>query len=510
MTTAIEFRDITKRFPGSVALDGVSLSVAAGSCHGLVGENGAGKSTLGKILAGIYQADAGEMIVFGRRAGYRDPAGALAAGIALVHQELSFCENMTVAENLLLGRLPRVGPFLLPRRVRLEARLLLGEIAPELDVTRRLGDLPVSQQQLVQIAAAIGRGARIIVFDEPTSSLSDREAQRLHELIRQLTARGVTCLYISHRLPEIFALCDTISVLRDGRLAHSASRDSLTEDEVIGHMIGRKLEEYFPRHVGQAPGEVLLEVQGFSSPGKFRDVSLTVRAGEIVGLAGLVGAGRTELAEALFGLDPRAHGRVGSTGAGCRRSRRGPRVGHGDPVGFADTPCLHRVGLVPEDRKRHGLVLGMSVGDNLTLPILARLATLGWINRRRQRALAQRYVEQLRIRTPGTETLIAALSGGNQQKVMLGRWLAAECKLLILDEPTRGVDVGAKAEIHALIDDLAARGMGILLISSELPELLHLATRLLVMHEGQIVAELPRAEMEQDRVLRLMSGMSAA
>ncbi|MBU0607955.1 MAG: sugar ABC transporter ATP-binding protein, partial [Armatimonadetes bacterium] len=302
---AIEFDHITKRFPGSLALDGVSLTVAAGSCHGLVGENGAGKSTLGRLLAGIHSPDGGEMRVFGERRSFRDPGEALAAGIAIVHQELSFCENMTVAENLLLGRLPQVGPFLSRSRLLAEAQRLLADIAPELDVTRRLGELPVSQQQLVQIAGAIVRGARIIIFDEPTSSLSEREAQRLHGLIRELVARGVTCIYVSHRLPEVFALCDAITVLRDGHVAHTGPRAGLSEDDVIGHMIGRKLEEYFPRHVGQAPGEVLLHVEHLHSPGKFSGVSLSVRAGEIVGLAGLVGAGRTELAEALFGLDAR-------------------------------------------------------------------------------------------------------------------------------------------------------------------------------------------------------------
>lgn len=495
MTGAVVFHNITKRFPGSVALDGVSLAIASGSCHGLVGENGAGKSTLGKILAGICQPDGGEVRVFGRRVVFRDPRAALAAGIAIVHQELSFCENMTVAENLLLGSLPRSGPFLSRRRLREQARQLLADMAPELDVNERLGALPVSQQQLVQIAGAIARGARIIVFDEPTSSLSERETQRLHALIRQLPARGVTALYISHRLAELFSLCDTITVLRDGQVVHTAPREELTEDAVIGHMIGRQLAEYFARHE-QPPGEVLLRVDDLSSARKFTGVSLTVGAGEIVGVAGLVGAGRTELAEALFGLDPQARGRV------LLQSRPLPPT-------KPDAAIDRGVGLVPEDRKRHGLVPGMSVKDNLTLPVMPRLATLGWLSRRRQGAVAAQYLRQLRIRAAGPEALISSLSGGNQQKVMLSRWLAAECQVLILDEPTRGVDVGAKAEIHALIDGLAARGIGILLISSELPELLHLSSRLLVMHGGKVVAEVPREQMDQERVLRLMGGWAA-
>lgn len=493
---AVQFTDITKRFPGSVALAGVTLSVSAGSCHGLVGENGAGKSTLGKVLAGIHQPDGGELYVFGQRRSFRDPAEALAAGIAIVHQELAFCENMTVAENLLLGHLPARGPFLSRRRLWAQARQLLAEIAPELDATRRLGQLSVSQQQLVQIAGAIGRGARLIIFDEPTSSLSEHEAQRLHALIRQLGERGVTCVYISHRLPEILSLCDTISVLRDGRLVHSGPRSALDENAVISLMIGRELAEYFPRHITEAPGEVLLEVESLHSPGKFTDVSLTVHAGEVVGLAGLVGAGRTEVAEAIFGLDPAARGEVRLNGQSVGRRRPADVIAAG-------------LGLVPEDRKRHGLVPGMSVADNLALPVMGRLAKLGWLSRRALQALTETYLRRLRVRAPGPEALVSALSGGNQQKVMLSRWLAAKCRVLILDEPTRGVDVGAKAEIHALVDELAAQGMGVLLVSSELPELLHLSSRLLVMHEGRIVAELARSEMAQEKVLRLMGGWAA-
>lgn len=490
---AVELRGVTKRFLGSVALRDVNLTIAAGSCHGLVGENGAGKSTLGKILAGIHQADAGQIRLFGQPCRFRHPAEALAAGVALVHQELAFCENMTVAENLLLGRLPARGLWLSMQQLKDAAQQLLADIAPDMDITQRLGELPVSQQQLVQIATAVGRGARLIIFDEPTSSLSEQEALRLHQLIRRLQAQGVTCLYISHRLSEVFALCDTISVLRDGELVCSAPCAALDADTVIRHMIGRPLAEYFPKHIQQAPGEVLLAVEHLRSPGKFSDVSFQVRRGEIVGLAGLVGAGRTELAEALFGLDPHARGRIFLLGQRLSRLRPARLIASG-------------LGLLPEDRKRHGLVGEMSIADNLTLPILPRLAIWGWLKRAQQYKLAQHYIDQLRIRAPSVLTAVATLSGGNQQKVMLARWLAAHCPVLILDEPTRGVDVGAKAEIHAWIDEWAARGFGILLISSELPELLNLSTRLLIMREGRLVGELPREELNQERVLRLMTG----
>lgn len=493
-TPQVELRRITKRFPGIVALHEVSVTIAAGSCHGLVGENGAGKSTLGKVLAGLHLPDAGELLVDGRPVRLSSPLQALQAGVGMVHQELAFCENMTVAENLCLDRLPHVGGWLARRQLEARARELLAPIAPDLDISRRLGDLPVSQQQLVQIAAAVGRGARIIVFDEPTSSLSEVEARRLQALIRQLQQQGVTCIYISHRLPEVFALCDTVTVLRDGRVVTTQPVAELSEDTVVALMIGRRLEEYFPRHLAAAPGQELLAVRGLSSPGKFRDVTLSLRAGEVVGIAGLVGAGRTELAEAIFGLDPAVRGEVRV--AGQPLSLTSPRQA-----------LARGLGLVPEDRKRHALVLSMTARENLTLPLLDRLARLGWINRREEGRLVRETFQRLRVRAASPEVAAAALSGGNQQKLVLARWLAARCQILLLDEPTRGVDVGAKAEIHGLIDDLARSGSAILLISSELPEILNLSTRILVMREGRVVGEMARDQATAETVLRLMAGL---
>ncbi|NPV48896.1 MAG: sugar ABC transporter ATP-binding protein [Armatimonadetes bacterium] len=493
-TPQVEFRHITKRFPGIVALHDVSLTVAAGSCHGLVGENGAGKSTLGKVLAGLHLPDAGELLVGGRPVRLSSPLQALQAGVGMVHQELAFCENMTVAENLCLDRLPHVAGWLSRSQLEVRAKELLAPIAADLDISRRVGDLPVSQQQLVQIAAAVGRGARIIVFDEPTSSLSEIEARRLHALIRQLQQQGVTCIYISHRLPEVFALCDTVTVLRDGRVVTTQPVAQLSEDAVVALMIGRRLEEYFPQHLAAAPGEELLGVQGLSSPGKFRDITLSLRAGEVVGIAGLVGAGRTELAEAIFGLDPAVRGEVRAAGQPL-------------PLTSPRQALARGVGLVPEDRKRHALVLSMTARENLTLPLLERLSRLGWVNRRAEGSLVRETFRRLRVRAPGPEVAAAALSGGNQQKLVLARWLAARCQVLLLDEPTRGVDVGAKAEIHGLIDDLARSGSAILLISSELPEILNLSTRILVMREGRLVGELARDQATAETVLRLMAGL---
>ena len=485
---------LSKRFPGVLALDGVSLELAAGSCHGLVGENGAGKSTLGKILAGIYAPDAGTLYLDGRPVRFGSPREALQAGVAVVHQELSFCENLSVAENLCLEDLPHRGPFLSRRRLYQRAHELLAAIGARVEVRRRLGELAISQQQLVQIAAAVGRGARVIVFDEPTSSLSQAEAERLFALIRHLQARGVTALYISHRLRELFALCDTITVLRDGRLVATRPAAELTEDALVEMMIGRRLEEYFPTHLGAETGEELLRVEGLSSPGKFAGVSFRLHAGEVLGLAGLVGAGRTEVAQALYGLDPAATGKVWLQGRPL-------------PLGSPPVAISRGLGLVPEDRKRHGVVLSMSLRANLTLPILGRLSRWSWIRHGAERALVSRYVGQLRIRAAGQEALMAALSGGNQQKTVLARWLAARCRVLILDEPTRGVDVGAKAEIHALVDQLAREGSGVLLISSELPEVINLSTRVLELRAGRVAAELPRAQADQETLLRLMAGI---
>ena len=494
MEPAVRFEDVRKRFPGSVALDGVTLQVAAGSCHALCGENGAGKSTLGKILAGIYQPDDGRLLVHGRPVRFNGPRDALAAGVGMVHQELAFCDNLSVAENLCLGTLPARRGWTDPGETVRRAQALLAGIAADIDVRRPLGALNTAQRQLVQIAAAVGGGARIVVFDEPTSSLSQHDAERLYDLIGRLRARGVTCIYVSHRMPEIFRLCDAVSVLRDGRHVDTRPASGLTEAELVRLMIGRPAAEYLPSPPAAAQGAELLRVEGLSSPGRFHDVSFSLRPGEVLGLAGLVGAGRSEVAEALFGLDAAARGTVSVDGTPVRIRTPRQAIGMG-------------IGLVPEDRKRQGLVLVASGTHNTSLPILRRLSRAGWVRRGQERALAEDFFGRLRVRTPSTETPVAGLSGGNQQKVVLARWLAARSRILMLDEPTRGVDVGAKAEIHALVADLAARGSAVLLISSELPELLALSTRILVLRGGRIAGELRRHDATQDRLLRMMAGL---
>ena len=497
MTALVRFEHVGKRFPGAVALEDVSFDVVAGSCHALCGENGAGKSTLGKILAGVQRPDEGQVLLEGRPMRFDHPGDALRAGIGMVHQELAFCENLSVAGNLCLGALPARAGFGSFGETKRRARAMLADIAPEIDVRSVVGDLTVSQQQMVQIAAAVGQGARVIVFDEPTSSLTRHETTRLYELVRRLLARGVTALYVSHRMEEIFDLCDTITVLRDGRHVETRPRSEMTEATLVQSMIGRPIAEYFPGHLEAPTGDELLRAEELRSPGRFEGISFSLRAGEVVGLAGLVGSGRSELAQALFGLDPEAQGRVWLGGA---------PLALGDPR----LALARGLGYVPEDRKKQGLVLGLSVLENTTLPILERLARLTFVDRTAERALGQEYGDRLRVKTPGLDAPVAGLSGGNQQKVVLAKWLAARCRVLVLDEPTRGVDVGAKAEIHALIDTLAAEGNAILLISSELPEIIRLSTRVLVLRAGRLVGELPRAEVTQEALLRLMAGLPTA
>ena len=492
---AIRFDGISKRFPGVQALSAVSLEIAAGACHALCGENGAGKSTLGKILAGLQSPDEGRLFVFGEEVHFHSPHDAIAKGIAMVHQELAFCENLSVAENLCLGSIPRRRGFVDGDEMDRRATALLAETGTVLDVRGRLGELSIGNRQMVQIAAAVGGGAKIIVFDEPTSSLSQAEAERLYALIDRLKQRGVTCIYVSHRMPEIFALCDAVSILRDGGHVATRATSALTEGQLVEMMIGRPLDEYFPPHDAPVYGDEVLRAEGLTSPGHFVDVSLSLRAGEVVGLAGLMGAGRSEVACALFGLVPLTRGDI---------YLRGARVHIGDP----QQAIRHGIGFVPEDRKRQGLVLSESAMHNTSLPTLKRLSRLSWIQRARERVETSALFLRLRVRTPSVDAVVAGLSGGNQQKVVLAKWLAAKPQILILDEPTRGVDVGAKAEIHALIGQLAAAGTAILVISSELPEVLRLSERILVLRDGRLAGQLSRADATQESLLRMMAGLS--
>jgi ABC-type sugar transport system ATPase subunit len=492
----ITFQNICKRFPGVLALDGVSFEIERGSCHALIGENGAGKSTLGKILAGVYTADEGQVLLDGQPIHAPTPLAARHLGIAMVHQELAFCPNLTVAENLCLGDLPGRMGWLNRTRMREQARAMLAEIDVHLDVDLPISRLSTGQEQLVQIAAALGTKAKIIVMDEPTSSLSVKESENLFQLLARLKQRGITIIYVSHRMEEIFRLCDHITVLRDGRHVATEKISDTNPDRVIQQMVGREVKQYTSQHLQRPLGDELLRVENLSSPGKFSNVSFTLRAGEILGFAGLIGAGRSEVAQAIFGLDPAATGRV---------VVRGQEL----PLHSVNAALAAGIGLLPEDRKRLGLVLSMNCRENTSLTILSRLSNLGFVKRKSERTLVQRYVDKLRVKTPSMDAPIAGLSGGNQQKIALAKWLARECGVLIVDEPTRGVDVGAKAEIHHLLDELACSGLALLVISSELPEVMNLSRRVVVMRQGAVAGELARADLSQTNLMRLMAGVEA-
>jgi ABC-type sugar transport system ATPase subunit len=489
---------VTKRFPGVTALNGVSLAVEDGACHALLGENGAGKSTLGKLVAGIHTPDGGALTLATRPGAppqpvrFRSPLQAAAAGVRIVHQEPAFCRNLSIAENLFLGRLPTVAGFVQHATLASNARALLRRVGLEREPATVVGDLSTAEEQLVQIAAAVDSRARLIIFDEPTSSLSDVDVERLFERIAELRRAGVTILYVSHRLAEIRRLCDYVTVLRDGRHVRTCPTADVTDDELVRLMAGRDVVHYTAG--APAVGPPLLELESYSDPPRFDNVSLTVRRGEIVGLAGLVGAGRSALAQSIFGIRPPASGDLRLAG----------RAAH---IASPTDAIRRRIGFLPEDRQLQGLLLSMSCGENVTLARLPQLSRGGLLRRRAERQLARELIEQLRVRTPGIDAPAAGLSGGNQQKLALGKWLACECDLLILDEPTRGVDVAAKAEIHQWIGRLAAAGSGILLITSDLPELLALSTRILVMRGGRLVGELPRDQATADGVLRRMAGV---
>jgi ABC-type sugar transport system ATPase subunit len=492
----LEFHHITKRFPGALALNDVSFEIERGTCHALIGENGAGKSTLGKILAGVHTADMGELRLDGRVIHPTTPLAARQMGIAMVHQELAFCPNLSVAENLSLGDLPRNRAGWVRRSaLRERAQQMLASVHADLDPDALIATLSTGQEQLVQIAAAVGTGARVIVMDEPTSSLSAGETRELLRLVRDLTSRGITIIYVSHRLEELFALCDHITVLRDGRHVTTEPIAGTTPHRVVQQMIGRELLVQTPAHLGRPLGPERLRVADLSAGRRFRGVNFAVAAGEVVGLAGLVGAGRSEVAQAILGLDDDVTGRV--------------RVNDVDlELGTITASLRAGIGLVPEDRKRQGLVLSLRCRENTSLAALPRLTRAGWIHRQAERHLADRYAKRLRVKAASMEVPTASLSGGNQQKIALAKWLARECDVLIVDEPTRGIDVGAKAEIYALLDELACEGKALLVISSELPELIGLCRRILVMRQGSLVADVPRAEFSEARLMESMAGLS--
>ena len=489
----LQMRGIVKEFPGVRALDEVDLDVAAGEVHCLLGQNGAGKSTLIKILAGAYRPDAGEIRWAGQPVTFGSPHDADTAGIATIHQELDLVPGLSVAENVFLGHEPGRFGFSRLRAAEDAARALLTRLGhPEIPPRRELGRLSAAGQQVVSMARALSRDARLIVMDEPSAVLDGDEVDNLFRVVRELTAAGVAVVYISHRLEEIRRIGDRVTVLKDGRtVARNLAAPQTPTAEVIRLMTGRTIEYVFPERGPTPSGDVLLEVDGLSRRGEFADVSFTVRAGEVVGLAGLVGSGRSEILETVYGARKPTAGSVAVRGSHLR-------------LGSVTAAVRAGMGLAPEERKSQALLLAEPVYRNVSLPTLSRFARAGFLQGGAELAAAAEITAQLDVRPADPTRPVRTLSGGNQQKVVLARWLLEECSVLLLDEPTRGVDVGARSEIYALIRRLAARGVAVVLVSSEVPEVLGLADRVLVVREGRVVHEAPAAELDEGRVLDLV------
>jgi rhamnose transport system ATP-binding protein len=485
---------VSKSFAATQALSDVSLELHASTVHALVGENGAGKSTLVKILAGVHQPDSGVVRLDGEVATLHGPAQARAFGIAVVHQEPRLFPDLSVAENVFLGHAAS-GRFGLVdwSRIQHDAASLFKQLDVQFDVGAPVRGLPMADQQLIEIAKALSLDARVLVLDEPTASLSAHEVERLFTIVRRLRERGVAVLFVSHRLDEVFAITDVVTVLRDGRHVVTKATAELTTADLVRHMVGREVSLY--THLGSEVGEVLLEVDGLTRTGIFEDVSFSVRAGEVVGMAGLVGAGRTEVARVLFGLDRRDAGTVRLAGTSVDFETPGQAMHAG-------------LAYLPEDRHQEGLVLDFSIAQNVTLPILPRLFPRLLVHQSKERALAGGYAERFDVRMAGVDQPVGSLSGGNQQKVVLAKWLATEPRVLILDEPTRGIDIGAKAEVHRIIAELASSGLAIVLISSDLPEVLAMSDRVIVLHEGRVSAEISRAQASEERVMFAATGQA--
>jgi rhamnose transport system ATP-binding protein len=491
--SGLELRGVSKRFGAVQALRDVDLTLTAGEVHALVGENGAGKSTLVKILAGIHHPDSGQVTLNGHDLVLSGPAAARDLGIAVIHQHPNLFPDLTVAENVFVGRLPR-NPIRGVDWGELNRRTerLFANLGVKQSVSVPVRGLSVADQQLVEIAKALSIDARVLVMDEPTAALSSREVARLFAIIRELRRRDVAVLFVDHRLEEVFEIADRVSVLRDGRHVITAPISEVTPADVIRHMVGRRLDSLYPKEVATL-GEIALEVRGLARRGVFTDVSFQVRRGEIVALAGLVGAGRTEIARVLFGID---------------RADGGEVLVRGKKADIQSPHDAMRLGIVyvPEDRHEQGLVLDFSIAANVSLPIVERLSRLLVIDRAEEGRLAADYSQQLQVRSTGVDQAASGLSGGNQQKVVLAKWLATKPTVLLLDEPTQGVDIGAKAEVHRIISQLAAQGMAIVLISSELPEVIGMADRVVVLHEGRVAAELGREEATQEQIMAAATG----
>jgi ribose transport system ATP-binding protein len=497
MESILRVENVTKSFPGVKALRGVSLHVEPGEVLSVIGENGAGKSTLMKILAGVQGQDSGELWWKGSQVRFANPSEAISAGISLIHQELNLADNLTVAENIFLGREPTRWGMIQSRQMRQRADEFLKRVGLDIPSSTSLQKLSIAQRQMVEIAKSLSTDANMIIMDEPTSSLSAHESEKLFQLIRQLKSEGVSIVYISHRLAEVAELSDRVEVLRDGQNAATLQKHEITHDRMVHAMVGRELNRYFP-HVPKEPGEVRLRLKDVRVFGRAEHpVNIEVRAGEIVGMAGLVGAGRTEVLESIMGMRPVLGGKIEVDGVAI-------------PSGKIRTSIASGLALVPEDRRHTGLVTSMSVGDNLTLASMENVSRYGILSRAAEQKAGQEQVSALRIKTPHLNQVSAFLSGGNQQKIVFGKWIMRNPKVLLLDEPTRGVDIGAKQEIYGLMEQLAQRGTAILFVSSEMEEILGMADRTYVMHEGRVKGELAREQMTEQSIMQLAFGRTEA
>ena len=494
MAALVEMEGITVEFPGVKALDGVSFSLERGEVHILLGENGAGKSTLMKVLSGVYKRGAGQIRIDGAAVSFADTKEAKAAGVNIVHQELNLVPYLTVAENIFLGCEPQSAGVIAWKKLYADAQAVLDGLGVDLPAKAVLRTLSVAQQQMVEIAKCVSQNSKVIIFDEPTSSLTDKEIDALFRIIGDLKRQGVGIVYISHRFDEIKRIGDRATILRDGRYIATVDVANTPIDTMIQMMVGRELKDMFPK-VEVPIGETLLEARDLCTRDKLSHCSLSVRRGEILGLAGLMGAGRTELARAIVGADPITAGEVYLNGQRLRIRSPQDAVRQG-------------IGLLPEDRKHHGLVLGMDVTENITLASLQRTLKHGVLNQKNEDGFAQKYRNALTIKTPHLHQKVQFLSGGNQQKVVIGKWLMSNGKVLIFDEPTRGIDVAAKAEIYRIMGELAQEGMAIIMISSELPEVLGMSDRIAVMCGGTVVGEMSRAEASQEKIMHLATGGS--
>ncbi|CAN7580272.1 sugar ABC transporter ATP-binding protein [Caballeronia sp. LjRoot34] len=489
---ALEVKGISKAYPGVRALDRIGFACRKGSVHALVGENGAGKSTLIKILSGASAPDEGELLLDDQPYLPASPSEAVASGVSTIYQEFNLIPGLNVAENIFLGRERMTNGLLDSASMRKEAQALLARIGAPIDVRRRVGTLSVAEQQLVEIAKSLAVSARVLIMDEPSATLSDHELTLLYNVVRKLSGEGVTIIYVSHRMDEIFDLCDTCTVMKDGRSVCTRPVAELSRAALIQLMVGREVDTRFPDKRTAGCGEIVLEVDGLRLGQRVRNVSFNIRAGEIVGLAGLVGAGRTDVARAIFGLEHVTAGRISLHGQWHQPASPAQAIAAG-------------VALVPEDRKAQGIVLGLSIRENAILPTLRSICRFGFVGRRKERERVARVCEQLAVSASSMEVPVATLSGGNQQKVVFGKWMAHSYSLLILDEPTRGVDVGAKIEFYRLIDEIARSGKAVLLISSELPELIGMADRIVSLRDGVVTGEVMALAATEESVLQMIA-----